>query len=258
MLNLLRVENITARYDQEKILEGINFNIKSNEFTALLGLNGTGKTTLLKVICGLLKPQVGKCYIFNKDIYEFSEKERAKLISFLPQRHSIIYDTTVIEVVLMGITPYLGIFDSPSKKHRDMAYGMLEKMGMEAFAYENFLHLSEGQKQIVIIARNLMQNSSIMLFDEPDSALDFNNRNMVITKIRDVVKEEKRIGIITLHDPNTALSYCDRIIILKDKRITADFYTKDADHKSLLEVFTKIYDEIEIIEYKGKHIIMKL
>lgn len=174
----------------------------------------------------------------------------------MPQRHSIVYDINVLEVVLMGITPYLGLFDSPRKKHRKMAYEVLEKMGMEELAYENFLHLSEGQKQIVIIARNLMQNSKIMLFDEPESALDFNNKHMVISRIRDLIKSENKIGIITLHDPNIALNYCDRIMILNDKKIISDFYVEKVDIKALAEIFNNIYDEIEIIEHNDKYCIV--
>ena len=257
-MDLMKIENIKASYGQELIVDDISFNMKKGEFTALLGLNGTGKTTLLKVICGLLKPKSGKCSIEGKDIYQYNEKQRARHISFMPQRNSIVYDIKVLEIVLMGITPYLGIFDYPTKEHRRMAYNMLKKIGMEGIANENFLHLSEGQKQLIIIARSLMQDSLIMLFDEPDSALDFNNSHMVLSKIRQVVKDEKKIGLITLHDPNMALNYCDKIIILKDNKKFADFYTDNVNSEFLTEIFTKIYGEIEIIENKGKYLVVRL
>lgn len=256
-MSLIKIENIKASYDKELIIDNISLIMEKGEFIALLGLNGTGKTTFLKVICGLLKPRSGRCLIDGIDIYELSEKQRAKHISFMPQRNSIVYDTKVLDVVLMGITPYLGVFDTPTKSHREMAYGMLEKMGMEDLAYENFLHLSEGQKQLIIITRNLMQDSEIMLFDEPDSALDFNNKHMVLSKIRKVVRNEKKAGLITLHDPNMAFNYCDRIIIIKDKKKFADFYIDNADNESLTEVFSKIYDNIEIIQHKGNHLMVR-
>lgn len=175
----------------------------------------------------------------------------------MPQRHSIVYDTKVIDVVLMGITPYLKAFDTPSKEHRNLAYNALEKIGMEQFSNENFLHLSEGQKQLIIVSRNLMQNSEIMLFDEPDSALDFNNSHMVLSKIREVVKDQNKAGLITLHDPNMALNYCDRIIILKDKKKFADFYTDEIDSIFLKDTFNAVYGNIEIIEHKGRYMIIK-
>lgn len=253
----LKVKNITASYGKEPIVDGISFSVNTKEFTALLGLNGTGKTTLLKVICGLLKSQDGQCFIDEINIRNLSDKKRAKHISLMPQRNSIVYDTKVIDVVLMGITPYLGAFDTPTKVHRKMAFNILKKIDMERLAEENFIYLSEGQKQLVIIARSLMQDSEVMLFDEPDSALDFNNSHMVLSKISKVVKKENKAGLITLHDPNMALNYCDRIIILKDKKIFADFYTNDVCKVFLEDIFNMLYGGIEVIEHKGKYIIIK-
>lgn len=251
------IDHIKASYGKDLIVDDISFEINKKEFTALLGLNGAGKTTLLKVICGLLKPIGGQCLIDDIDIKDLGDKRRARYISFMPQRHSIVYDTRVIDVVLMGATPYLGPFDTPTKEHREMAYSILEKIEMESFADENFLYLSEGQKQLIIIARNLMQNSKVMLFDEPDSALDFNNSHMVLSKIREVVKKENKAGLITLHDPNMALNYCDRIIVLKDKKKFADFYTHDISSQFLKDTFEEIYGNIDIIGHKGKYMIIK-
>lgn len=96
-----------------------------------------------------------------------------------------------------------------------------------------------------------------MLFDEPDSALDFNNRHMVISKIKDVVKEQEKIGIITLHDPNIALKYCDRIVIIKDKKILTDFYTKEVDIEFLTEIFNKVYNNIVTIKHEDKYMVIR-
>ncbi|MDR7855570.1 ABC transporter ATP-binding protein [Tissierella sp.] len=256
-MELLKVENIVAAYDKELIVNDISFNMKRKEFIGLLGLNGTGKTTLLKVISGLLRAKSGKCLIDGKNIYEYNEKQRARFISFMPQRHSIVYDTRVIEIVLMGITPYLGVFGYPTREDKQIAYSILEKMEIEDLADENFLQLSEGQKQLIIVARSLMQNSEIMLFDEPNSALDFNNSHMVLSKIKEIVKGEEKAGLITLHDPNMALYYCDRIIILKDNKIFTDFKTDDVDSKSLSNTFKEVYGEIEIIQHKEKYLMIK-
>lgn len=161
-------------------------------------------------------------------------------------------------MVLMGITPYLGAFQTPTKEHRDLAYDMLKLVGMEGFYKENFLKLSEGQKQLIIISRNLMQNAELMLFDEPDSALDFKNKHRILTKIRDVVKREGGGGIITPHDPNLALNYCDRIIILNKGNVFSEFKTENVDKDFLHKVFTEIYGDIDVIKYKEKHIIVKM
>ncbi len=256
-MELLKIENISAGYGNEIILKDINFTIEKSEFTALLGLNGTGKTTLLKTISGLIKPLSGKSFLNGEDISALTEKGRAQKISYMSQRHSIVYDIRVVDVVIMGITPYLGMFETPSKAHKQLAYEMIHIMGMEEIKDGNFNNLSEGQKQLIIIGRNLMQDAALMLFDEPDSALDFTNKHMVLNKIRKIVRQNKRAGLITLHDPNYALNYCDRIILIDGGGVFADFYTEDISLQLLEDIFTPIYGEIEVIKHKGKFMIMR-
>ena len=256
-MELLKVEEINAGYGRELVLKDIDFSMESGSLLGLLGLNGAGKTTLLRVIGGLLNPLRGQVLVHGKDIFTYREKERAKHISFMPQRHSIVYDTEVIDIVLMGINPYLGIFDSPSKEDREKAYEALKYVGMEDKHLSNFLHLSEGQRQLVIVARALLQNSEIMLFDEPNSTLDFNNSHMVLSKIREIIKSRGKSGIITLHDPNMVLNYCDSIILLKDGEIFGHFQVEDIDRAFVQDVFSKIYDDIETIEYKKQFFILR-
>lgn len=256
-MGLLKVQEIDAGYDRNIVLRDIGFSMERGTLLGLLGLNGAGKTTLLKVIGGLLSPAKGHVLVEGRDIYTYKEKERAKHISFMPQRHSIVYDTEVLDVVLMGINPYLGVFNSPTGIHKEKAYEALEDVGMEAKYKSNFLHLSEGQRQLAVIARSLLQDSDIMLFDEPDSTLDFNNSHMVLSKIREIIKTKGKSGIITLHDPNMALSYCDTIIVLKDKRIYEHFHVKDIDRAFVEDVFSKIYEDIETVQYKSQFFIMR-
>lgn len=254
---MLRVENISAAYNRNFIIENISFKLGSGRLLGLLGLNGVGKTTLLKVIGGLLKPIEGKVYIEDKDILQYKSRERAKYISYMPQRTSIIYPTSVLDVVLMGITPYLNIFSYPTDEDRKRAYEALKTVNMERYYKNNFLHLSEGEKQLVLIARSILQDSQIMLFDEPDSSLDFNNKHMVLAKIREIVKDHNKTGLVSLHDPNMALEYCDSIIILKDKKLHTYFNTSQVDKNYISRVFSDIYGSIEAIEYKERFFILR-
>lgn len=254
---MLKVENITAAYNKDLIIENISFNLPSGKLLGLLGLNGMGKTTLLRVIGGLLKPREGKVLIEDKNILQYKSKERAKYISFMPQRNSIVYGISVLDVVLMGITPYLNIFSYPTDEHRKKAYDALEMVNMEKYYGSNFLQLSEGEKQLILIARSMLQNSKIMLFDEPDSSLDFNNKHMVLSKIKEILKKHNKTGIVSLHDPNMALEYCDDIIILRDKRIHTYFNTKEIDKYNISKIFSQIYGNIEAIEYKNRYLILR-
>ena len=254
---MLKVENISAAYHRNVIIKNISFNLPSGRLLGLLGLNGAGKTTLLKVIGGLLRPMGGKVYIEDKDILQYKNKERARHISFLPQRNSIFYNTLVLDVVLMGITPYLNIFSYPTAEHRKRAYEALKKVNMEKYHNSNFLHLSEGEKQLVLIARSLLQNSRIMLFDEPDSSLDFINKHMVLAKVREIVKKHDKTGIVSPHDPNMALEYCDHILILKDGKLHTYFSTEEMNKSYISKVFSEVYGKVEAIEYRGRYFILK-
>ena len=254
---MLHIKNIQAGYKDKIIVDNINFSLEPKSLTGLLGLNGTGKTTLLKAISGLLKPISGQVLKGKEDLLKLNEKERARHISYMSHRHSIIYDTKVIDVVLMGITSYLSIFETPNKSHREVAYRMLELVGMEIYADKNLLELSEGQKQLIIIARSLMQNAEIMIFDEPDSALDFTNKHIILESIKNIIKNQNKIGIITLHDPNLAIKYCDKIIILKNGTIFSEFNPRDVNTDYLLNIFSNIYGEISIVEHMDKYIIVR-
>lgn len=254
---LLKVENLTIGYKNKRIVEDISFEINKSELIALLGPNGSGKTTLLKTINGLIKPLGGRCLLKGKDSQAMKDKARAQRISYMPQTYNMPYDIPIIDVVLMGISPYLHIFESPSKKHRDLACEILKSIGIDKEPNTNFNSLSEGQKQLVIIARNIMQNGDLMLFDEPDSALDFINKHMIMARIRNMIKSKRYGGLITLHDPNYALEYCDRIIILKDARVVDDFSTKNLNIDLVNHIFTRIYKDVEVIQHKGKFIITR-
>lgn len=253
---LLKVQNISVSYGKKQMIKNVSFALARGEFTALLGLNGSGKTTLLKAIGGLQKLDSGYCMIGEEYISGMSEKSRARHISYIPQRNSIVFDIPVLDVVLMGFNPSLRPFEVPGKKERQAALSILEKLGMEEYKNESFLHLSEGQKQIVILARAVAQNAPIMLFDEPDSSLDFVNRNMVLGKIREIIKKDCRCGLISIHSPNFALEYCDRIILLSEGRICADISVGDVDSTALQSTLSQIYGNVDILDYRGGRVMV--
>ena len=177
------------------------------------------------------------------------ERQRARLMSYIPQRGSLIMGKTVLEVVLMGLNPYLGLLDSPSAQQKEDARHTLDRLGLSQFAERDYDSLSEGQKQLVILSRALVQNAPVMLMDEPDSALDFVNRNMVLGKISEIIHEEKRAGLITLHDPNFALAYCDRLLLMKDGVIADELNMADADRERVESALSIIYGPVRVLEY---------
>lgn len=247
MKPLLKLKNFSVSYGKKETVHGVDLELAEGEFCALLGLNGSGKTTLLRGVCGLLPHISGECRILEEDCLRLHEYQRAKKMSFIPQVSSEIDGITVLEVVLMGCNPYLHLFESPGAGQRAQAVQILEKLGLIQWKDKEFSILSQGQKQLVILARTLMQDTPVLLMDEPDSALDFCNRHMVLGKIRDTVHEEKKAGLITLHDPNFAMNYCDRLVLLRDGRICGEIHMQGATEEEIRGKLSGIYGDVEIV-----------
>ena len=254
-LSLLSLQNISAGYGEKIIVRDVSAEIPGGCLCALLGLNGSGKTTLIKAVCGLLPILSGRCFAADIDCTRLHERKRARYISYIPQRHSKLVGVSVKDAVAMGLNPKLGLFEFPSKE--DMAYvtETLEKLNIRHLADNVFSQLSEGQKQLVILARTLVQNCPIMLLDEPDSALDFINRHKMLNKIRDLIKSEKKAGLMALHDPNLALKYCDRLIIFKEGAIAADVDISCSGVDDIRASLGLIYGEIDVFEHEGSMMI---
>lgn len=251
MKTLLSLSHVYGGYPRHEVVRDVSFSVEEGEFCALLGLNGCGKTTLLKSICGLLPMRQGSCLAAEQDCTKMHERERARLLSYIPQRGSLILGKTVLEVVLMGFNPVLGLLDSPGTPEKGTALATLARLGLGEFVSRDYSALSEGQKQLVILARALVQNTPVMLMDEPDSALDFVNRNMVLGKIREILHEENRAGLITLHDPNFALAYCDRLLLMRDGAVARELRMNGAAREEIEEALSLIYGKIRILQHPG-------
>ena len=257
MRELLKIENLSCGYQRKEIVHNAGFTVRSGEFCALLGLNGCGKTTLIKAICGFLPSRTGNCNVDGDDCTAMNERQRALRMAYIPQRGSLISGKTVLEVVLMGFNARLHLLDSPGKLHRQKAMDALAQLGMDHLAEQDYAQLSEGQKQMIILARTLVQDTPVLLMDEPDSALDFVNRNVVLRKIRHIIHTQNKAGLITLHDPNFALSYCDTLLLMKEGSIIQRLPLAGASREDVEEALKKIYGNIRIIAHEGGFVMVR-
>ena len=253
---MLEVRNLTAGYGKKTILHDVSFSLESGTMTGLLGSNGSGKTTLLKSLCGLL-PHTGQVTLQGMPLEQLSPRALARRCSLICQRSGISIDISALDVVLMGFNARLRLLDSPGEAHRRIAMEHLTHLGLAELAGRDYATLSEGQKQLVILARALSQDTPVMLMDEPDSALDFVNRHMVLGKIREVLHERQQAGLITLHDPNFALSYCDRLLLMQDGTIVTEIDMRNTDRATIEAALGIIYGEIAVLEYKDRYIMTR-
>lgn len=245
----LIVKNNTSGYGEQIVVDDISFEVRQGEFSALLGLNGCGKTTLLKSVCGLIPLKSGSVFCDKYNCLDLDEKERAKIISFIPQKMSQISGLSALDVVQMGFNPYLGLLDKPNAMQKKQALEALGKLGVAEIADKDFSHLSEGIKQLVILARTLVQNTPVMLMDEPDSALDYVNKNMVLEKIASIIRSEKKCGLISIHDPLSAIKHCDRLLFMKNGKIAEDIMIADTPKETIRKAFEKLYNGLELFTW---------
>lgn len=254
---LLEAERVRACYGSREIIRSADLYLREGELVALLGLNGSGKTTLLRSLCGLHRLSGGRCRVRGIDCAALREKARARLICYMPQRSGAVYSIRTEEVALMGCNPRLPLFGMPGEGDRKRVRSIFEQLSIAHLWGSDFLHLSEGQKQLVILARAIVQDAPAMLLDEPDSALDFVNRHLVFTQIRSVVQGGGRCGLVTMHDPNFALAYCDRILFLQNGSICGEVEVAQASRSGLQTALSQLYGNVEVLEYAGGYVVVK-
>lgn len=244
-MSFFSVSGLSAGYDKGHVFNDISFEFCSGTLMGILGANGSGKTTLLKAICNIL-PHEGICVLDGTMLEGLSPRNIAKLCSYIPQRSGITIDISVLDVVMMGFNPQLGLLERPNASMRKAAGHALAQVGLAGKEEENYLHLSEGQKQLCILARTLVTQSKLLLLDEPESALDFHYRYQMLKIIRSWVNE-KRIGAIaTLHDPSLALNYCDRILLLHEKKFLGCISPEKDDFNYMEALLSKVYGSVSL------------
>ena len=182
----LRIEHLCTGYGSNRVLKDITFQAGSGTLTGLLGANGCGKTTLFRALCHQL-PYTGSCICGGQSLTALSGRKLARQISYIPQRTGISISLPVLEVVLMGFNPRLGLLQNPTKAQEAQALWALSSVGMEGFAGKDYQRLSEGQKQLCILARTVVEDAPLLLLDEPESALDFAHRYRVMRLLREMV-----------------------------------------------------------------------
>jgi iron complex transport system ATP-binding protein len=199
-------------------MESFAIEIAEAAVTALLGPNGSGKTTILHLLVGLLKPKGGSIFFYGKPWDEYSSRDLKRLIGLVPQDEEIPFDLSLLEYVLLGRAPHLGLLELPGEKDRLIARSSIETTGLADLQHRSVPSMSGGERQMASIARALSQETEILLLDEPTSHLDIANTRRVLHLMR-LLRERGKTVIFTTHDPNAAASISDHVILLREGRV---------------------------------------
>ncbi|MHA1723782.1 MAG: ABC transporter ATP-binding protein [Promethearchaeota archaeon] len=216
----ISAKEISFNYGSKLVLKDITIHFQKGFLYGILGPNGSGKTTFLKILSGVLKSELGEVIVDDILINTMNPREIAKKIAMVPQTTSINFDYTVEEIVMMGRYSHIGRFSQESPEDKRIVDEILKKLKLHELRKRSFNELSGGELQKVIIGRALAQNGKIILLDEPTTHLDINYKIEFMMMMRNYV-EEGKIIIAVLHDLNLAAQFCDKIILLNDGKIKA-------------------------------------
>ncbi|OPY44347.1 MAG: Cobalamin import ATP-binding protein BtuD [Methanosaeta sp. PtaU1.Bin016] len=264
----ITVEDVTLSYGSSLVLASVSLALRRGEVITLLGPNGCGKTTLLKIINGLLHPSRGRVCINGKEITRMGQAELARLIGYVPQAQRSSFPFSVLDIVLTGRMPHLSVLAQPGEDDVNRSLRALELVGVSHLASRPYTQISGGERQLVMIARALAQEPRYLLLDEPTSYLDFKNQIHVLKMIRGIARSQEMTVVMTLHDPNHALMFSDEIVLLRKLFGLEGMAERQGLPRNLvavgdpLEVMTpeNIKDaygvDVEVLEVKGRRILL--
>jgi len=214
MPSIIRMESIDFRYPERPVFSGLTLSLERGEILGLIGPNSSGKTTLLKLMDGLLGPQKGKVLLEEVEIHRISRSQVARMVAVVPQTMEVPFSFTVGEIVLMGRSPYMTRFSWEKQKDLAVAREVMALTDVAGLENRTFRELSQGEKQRVLIARALAQEPRVMLLDEPTSHLDINHQVEINELIRSLNLQKGLTVLHISHDLNLAAEYCHRIVLL--------------------------------------------
>ncbi len=221
-MEILKTSSLSIGYDSKTIASDINVTLSEGDIIALIGPNGAGKSTLFKTFSTHIKPVGGKIELFGKDLMSYSPKERAKLLGIVLTERPDDMFLKVFHVVAAGRYPYTGMFGKLNEDDEKEIKVSLELVGVNHLAVRVFNTLSDGEKQKVMIAKAIAQNTPIIMLDEPTAFLDYPSKIELFSLLKKLAKEQKKAILFSSHDLELLLRYTDNLwIMAKNKPFAA-------------------------------------
>ncbi|WP_410988041.1 ABC transporter ATP-binding protein [Listeria monocytogenes] len=218
----LHTDNLQISYDKRIIVDGLDIAIPANKITALVGANGSGKSTILKTMSRLMKPSKGAVYLDGKTIHSQPTRDVAKQLAILPQNPSAPDGLTVFELISYGRSPHQSSFKSITAKVREIIFWSLRVTNLTEFADRPIDSLSGGQRQRAWIAMALAQETDVLFLDEPTTFLDMTHQLDVLNLLKQLNQSENRTIVMVVHDLNHASRYAHHMIAIKEGKVIAE------------------------------------
>jgi iron complex transport system ATP-binding protein len=243
---MIEINNFSFGYKNKTVLSNIGMTAVEGEITAIIGANGTGKSTLLKNICGLLRGR-GEILINGRHLNKYKRNELSSAMSYLPQDTYSSALLSVFEVVLLGNIARLGA--KVSDEDMEIVRKALSRFDLEKLASRNIGEISGGQRQLVFIAQALARNPAALIMDEPTSNLDMFYQFKIMNIIKDLTRKEGYTTVVTLHQLDVAARFADKIIVLNEGKVYACGQPREIiTTQTLRDVYRM---DAEVFEHKG-------
>ncbi len=250
----IRVRDLTFAYKDFSLrVAGLRF--QAARVTSIVGPNGAGKTTLLKCLGGILPIPAGRVFIDGRDLTALRTREKARLLGFVPQEHDSAFNYQVMDFVLMGRASFVSPFALPSREDARAAEEALDFVGLGGYAERAISELSSGERRLVLIARALAQESSILLMDEPTTFLDPRHETELLNLVRKLAVDRQKTIVVTLHGLEMAVRYSDEMVFMKGGEVAASGPPDDIFKEPLLE---SVYGmKMKVIDWEGRKIVIR-
>jgi len=251
---ILRFSDVSFSYPEEQrlVLPGFSLDIPVGSITAVLGPNGVGKTTMLYLALGWLKPQAGSIFLAGNHLKHYSRRELGQWMGLVPQTEHIAFDFSLVEYVLLGRAPYLNPLEMPGENDIRIARDALERVGLGHLRHRSVLNLSGGERQLLLTARALAQQPRLLLLDEPSSHLDLGNKVRLMNLIRELSTQKVSI-LLTTHEPELASAIATHLVLMREGKIQdtghiADVMTSDKMTNLYgVPIFVKDFDGRKVV-----------
>lgn len=237
--SMISLNDISYSYENKTVLQHVHFDIPKGAFIGLLGPNGGGKTTLINIILGRLKPHSGQLSLFDTPVEAFKDWNKIGFVSQKSNAFNKEFPATVYEVVSAGLTSKIGYFKFFKQKDKNKIIKAIDDVGMSEYTYENIGNLSGGQQQRVFIARALVSEPELLILDEPTVGIDYENVQRFYELLHDLNKNNGITLLLVTHDTGTMTKYATRIACLNK---TLHFHGKPEEFENLTEIeMSKVY-----------------
>jgi iron complex transport system ATP-binding protein len=232
------LDNICFSYGGQNVIENLSFVIGSGYFHAVLGPNGCGKTTLLDLLSGYIRPASGQIQFNGQNLFNYGKRRLSQYIALVPQEYRVNFPYTVREVVAMGRYPHQARFSHPTSQDMRIVENALEVCGAQELSERFITELSGGEKQRVIFARAIAQETSVLLLDEPCASMDVKHALRILNVALEQVRKKKVTVVAVMHDINLAARFADNLIFMKQgQRIASGPVQDSLDSEIIQEVF---------------------